>query len=101
MTPRVVVDEDAEDMYDSLVRLNAGLGCTLDVGYIQCYTWSDVHSDPGWQEERIPRALRSPRHDQGGGASQSRRYPGCCIQIHHLVVAARTTRLLHTFSISL
>lgn len=44
MTPRVVVDEDAEDMYDSLVRLNAGLGCTLDVGYIQCYTWSDIHS---------------------------------------------------------
>lgn len=46
MTPRVAVDEDAEDMYDSLVRLNAGLGCTLDEGYIQCYTWSDIHS--GW-----------------------------------------------------
>lgn len=67
-------------MYDSLVRLNAGLGCTLDVGYIQCYTWSDIHSELGWLEQRMPCALRSQRHDRGGGASQlqSRRYPAGC-----------------------
>lgn len=52
MTPRVAVDEDAEDMYDSLVRLNAGLGCTLDVGYIQCYTWSDTHASLGTEERK-------------------------------------------------
>ncbi len=47
MTPRVEVGEDADDMYDSLVRLaNADTDCTLDVGYTQCYTWSDTHPEP-------------------------------------------------------